>query len=436
MNQKEAWRPELISIIVGGSLLLTMGIFSGYPLELLLSGAILYLGWNLFQLHRLGLWISRPKHFPKPFNIGLWRGILTEINELQERVRKRKRKLSRFMKGFRESSSALPDATVVLDSSGNIEWWNSAATRMLGLEKERDTDRAIDNLIQDPLFSNYLSEGKYLVPLQLQAPVDADINLEVRIVPYGKGKRLLQARDITRLQQLETVRRDFVANVSHEMRTPLTVIRGYLETMKDGKDESLTSWDHIIDQMMQQSSRMQSIIEDLLMLSSLETEKERESLDEVDIYLLLNQILNDAIEFSGSQAHIITLDVKPGIVILGSFMELESAFTNLVYNAVRYTPAGGRIEMCWWNGENESFFSVRDTGIGIEAKHIPRLTERFYRADVGRSRQSGGTGLGLAIVKHILSKYSAYLKIESKPEMGSTFSCCFPASKILRPEKT
>lgn len=434
MNQIPMWRLELISIIVGGSLFLTLGIFSGYTLELLLSGAALYLGWNLFQLHRLTLWISRPKYFPQPFKIGIWRDILNEIDKLQERGRKRKRKLSRFLKGFRESSSALPDATVVLDSSGNIEWWNSVASNMLGLEKERDTGRLIDDLIQDPLFSSYLSEGDYLMPLQLQAPVDADISLEVRIVPYGKGKRLLQARDITRLQQLETVRRDFVANVSHEMRTPLTVIHGYLETMKDFQDEGLAAWDNVIDQMLQQSNRMQSIIEDLLMLSSLETDKERESLDEVDIYLLLNQILNDAIELSGSQAHIVTLDAKPDVVIMGSFSELESAFANLVYNAVRYTPAGGKIEMCWRDEERESCFSVRDTGIGIEAKHIPRLTERFYRVDVGRSRQSGGTGLGLAIVKHILSKYGAYLRVESKPGMGSTFSCCFPASKIVRPD--
>lgn len=432
MNQQHTWRTELIGIIVGGSLLVTLGILTNHLFGLLLTGALLYLGWHLLQLYRLKPWIGRPKHHKKPFNIGLWRGLLLEIEELRERSRKRKRKLSRVLSGFKESATALPDATVRLDSSGNIEWWNGVASKILGLEKDQDVGRCIDDLIPDPIFKGYFAKGDYRSPLQLPAPVDADISLEVRIVPYGKGKRLLQARDISRLQQLETIRRDFVANVSHEMRTPMTVIRGYLETMHDSQDAGLVSWDRVINQMLQQSNRMESIIEDLLTLSSLETNHMRESPDQVDIHLLLNQILNDAIELSGKQAHAITLNVIQGAKILGSFSELESAFTNLVFNAVRYTPAGGKIEMHWERGEKGSCFSVMDSGIGVEAKHIPRLTERFYRVDVGRSRQSGGTGLGLAIVKHILGKYGAYLKIESKPGEGSTFSCYFPASRTIK----
>jgi two-component system phosphate regulon sensor histidine kinase PhoR len=291
--------------------------------------------------------------------------------------------------------------------------------------------KPIDQLLSDPIFRSFLATGDFSRPLQMPAPVDDSIMLEVRIVPYGKGNLLLQARDITRLAQLETIRRDFVANVSHEMRTPLTVIHGYLETLADSGDRGLQPWLQIVNQMQQQSSRMQRIVEDLLLLSRLESTHQTERQEIVDVAALLAALKEEAEGLSGEQGHVIVLEVEPDLKIEGSTSELDSAFSNLVFNAVRYTPAGGEIRMRWWlEEEGGPCFSVTDTGIGIQAEHIPRLTERFYRVDVGRSRQSGGTGLGLAIVKHVLIRHDARLEIESEPGKGSTFTCRFPVSAI------
>ena len=264
----------------------------------------------------------------------------------------------------------------------------------------------------------------------MPSPVDDNINLEMRIVPYGKGKRLLQARDISRLQQLETVRRDFVANVSHEMRTPLTVIHGYLEAMGEYKGGELAAWQQVINQMQQQTNRMQRTVEDLLLLSRLENNEQTTGQETVDVVRLLQDIVSESRDLS-RDAHRIELQATRSLRLYGNPNELDSAFSNLVFNAVRYTPAGGSIDLRWWHSEEDGpCFSVSDTGIGIAAQHIPRLTERFYRVDVGRSRRSGGTGLGLAIVKHVLVRHGGHLKIESEPGRGSTFTCCFPPWRV------
>jgi len=239
----------------------------------------------------------------------------------------------------------------------------------------------------------------------------------------------MQARDITRLQQLEMVRKDFVANVSHEIRTPLTVVKGYLETMQDSEDVALSGWRSILDQMHLQTARIQRIVADLLLISRLETGRADEGIGVVGVPELALSIVDDAQQLSGEQSHIIHLDADQRLHLIGQSAELESAFSNLAFNAIRYTPAGGEIKIRWWMSGSGPRFSVTDTGIGLEASHIPRLTERFYRVDVGRSRESGGTGLGLAIVKHVLSRHDARLEIESEPGNGSTFTCCFPHSR-------
>ncbi|MCG8428881.1 MAG: phosphate regulon sensor histidine kinase PhoR [Chromatiales bacterium] len=434
MSLTPGLRKELgfLSISAIGSGL--VGWLLGRLPEVLLISVILYLVWHLQQIIRLNLWLKEPKQHKKPYAVGIWSAVLAAIESLRERGRKRKRKLGRMLSGFQESTNALPDATVVIDSSGEMEWWNVPASEMLGLNRKRDKGRKIDQVITDRVFLKYLAEGDYLRPIQIPAPVDSGISLEVRVVPYGKGKRLLQARDITRLHQLETVRRDFVANVSHEMRTPLTVIHGYLETMGDSDDPSLADWQHIFGQMRQQTVRMQRIVGDLLLLSRLETSQGEGGQTVVDVPDLVKSLQQEAINLSGDAKHRITVDIDEELWLFANPDELDSAFSNLVFNAVRYTPAGGGITLQWVLTESGPCFTVKDTGIGIDNEHIPRLTERFYRVDVGRSRQSGGTGLGLAIVKHVLTRHNGALRIESEPGEGSIFTCSFPGSRVREAE--
>jgi two-component system phosphate regulon sensor histidine kinase PhoR len=355
----------------------------------------------------------------------------TALAKLQQKNRKRKRKISRVLSEFRESTSALPDATVVLDSNRAVQWWNEKANEKLGFDRKKCRGKSIRKLLKDPVFRAYLDAGDFSRPIQMPAPLDDGMTLEVRIVPFGQGKLLLQARDISRLAQLETIRSDFVANVSHEMRTPLTVVHGYLESMLHVDDDGLNSWRGIIEQMYQQSVRMQRIVEDLLLISRLESENDDRSLSQFDLRPLLSAVRDEAITVSGEDNHNITLEIEGNTTFTGVLSEIDSAFSNLVLNAVRYTPVGGEIQIRWQGSDGKACFSVTDTGIGIAADHIPRLTERFHRVDVGRSRSSGGTGLGLAIVKHVLLRHGSELQIESELGKGSTFSCCFPQKRVV-----
>ncbi len=349
---------------------------------------------------------------------------------MRVRGQKRKRKLRHLLSGFHKSTQALPDATIVFNDRGQVEWGNIVARQVIGLERKRDRGRMINELISTPRFQDYYAAADYQHPLHMASPVNDSIRLEVRIVPYGKAKFLLQARDVTRLAQLETVRKDFVANVSHEMRTPLTVIHGYLESMGESGDTGLDAWQNAIHQMRQQTGRMQRIVGDLLLLSRLEGSEQTGGQERVDVPGILAAIKDEALTLSRGQ-HRITANIDENLKLQGCASDLESAFSNLVFNAVRYTPAQGSIHLRWWASKRGPSFLVKDTGIGIEPEHIPRLAERFYRVDVGRSRQSGGTGLGLAIVKHVLTRHDAQLKIESEPWKGSSFRCIFPESRHL-----
>jgi len=425
VNWNRQWLRELILLVIAAAGLWLVGWWVVSPTATLLAGTLLYVAWMLWQLLQFGRWLHTPKSASPPFAIGLWRTLIIAVDGLHARSRRRKRKLGRILSGFQESTGALPDATVVIDDQGECKWWNDAARRMLGLHRQRHKKIHIRQVIEDPIFNHYLARGDYDNPLQIPAPADDTIRLEVRIVPYGKGKRLLQARDITRLRQLETIRRDFVANVSHEMRTPLTVIHGYLEMMGDSDLADAAVWCSAVEQMRQQSGRMQRIVEDLLMLSRLENSEQPELQEPVDVARLLEAIREQALGLSGGR-HQIRIEADAQLRCPGSPGELESAFSNLLFNAVRYTPDGGQITMQWQASPRGPCLSVIDCGIGIEPQHIPRLTERFYRVDVGRSRQSGGTGLGLAIVKHVLGRHGAHLEISSVPGLGSTFSCYFP----------
>lgn len=351
---------------------------------------------------------------------------MSEMWRIQRRTGKRKRKLRRALKRFKESTAALPEATVVLGQYGEIEWWNAAAEQLLGLRRPDDRGQRIANLIRHPEFVRRFESGDWRQPLVMSSPVDANIWLTLNIVPTAKHKYLLLAQNTTRLQHLDQVRRDFVANVSHELRTPLTVISGYVEALLDHAEARKPPWNHVLPQVHEQARRMRGIVEDLLLLSRLELDRELTSEEEIAVALLLRQIHKEAMELSGDANHRILLDVDPRFGLRGNRNELRSAFSNLVVNAIRYTSPGGEIRLSWHVDAQGAHFSVSDTGVGIEARHIPRLTERFYRVDVGRSRETGGTGLGLAIVKHVITRHDGQLNVKSTVGKGSTFTCHFP----------
>lgn len=426
MSFNRSWRVELTVVSLGGIALTLLGLWYDNLALVLLTGVASYLIWHLIQLYRLHDWLTRGCNTPPPDSNGVWADLMCELWRGQRRTRKRKRKLRRALKRFKESTAALPEATVVLGQHGEIEWWNTAAERLLGLRRPDDRGQRIANLIRHPEFVRRLESGDWRQPLVISSPVDINVWLTLNIVPTAKHKSLLLAQNTTRLQHLDQVRRDFVANVSHELRTPLTVISGYVETLLDHGEARKPPWKHVLPQVHEQARRMRGIVEDLLLLSRLELDKELTSEEEIAVATLLKQIHKEATELSGEARHRILLDVDPRLGLRGNRNELRSAFSNLVVNAIRYTPAGGDIRLGWQADAQGAHFSVSDTGVGIEARHIPRLTERFYRVDIGRSRETGGTGLGLAIVKHVVTRHGGELTIESTVGKGSTFTCHFP----------
>ncbi len=420
--QKELWR--IAGLVVAG---LVLGLLLGNALLALLLVTLGYLGWHLYNVHRLICWLREGRKFRPPEASGIWDDAFEHIYRLQQRNRKRKRELRRMLKRFHKITVALPDATVELrPGSEQIEWWNNAAARYLGFEYPRDSGQRISNLLRSPVFVDYLHGRDYDQAVEIPSPVDERITLRIRVIPYSGDRRLVVARDMTRMQQLERMRQDFVANVSHEMRTPLTVISGYLETLADAQGCAGEFADQL-NSMRQQAERMNRIVDDLMLLSRLENETGRPDPQAVPVAAMIDAIADQARELSADAGHVISLDVDAGLCVRGAESELYSAFSNLVFNAVRYTPAQGHVTLRWHLDGDTPVFSVEDSGVGIAAHHIPRLTERFYRIDTGRSRATGGTGLGLAIVKHVLLRHEAELEIDSEPGRGSCFRCRFPA---------
>lgn len=426
----DSWLSEVRWVVALALAMLVLGLLAGHVALFLLFGVLCYLGWHLFNVVRLLRWFQEGKRFHPPEVRGVWEDVYYNIYRLQQRNRLRRRRIVRMLNRFQEATAVMPDATVVMGIQGEIEWWNDAAGNLLGLRVPQDRGRRIVNLVRHPVFAEFFAARDYSLTVQFPAPVNEQIMLAVRIVPYGGDHLLLVARDITPVYRLDQVRRDFVANVSHELRTPLTVIGGFLETMSEDGDEYGRRWGRSIYLMRQQTDRMQRLVEDLLLLSRLEMEKGLHHRDVVPVATVLASIREEALVLSGERRHTIHLDADPGLQLRGSGEELRSAFSNLVFNAVRYTPDGGDIHIRWYTNDTGAHFEVRDTGVGIAAEHIPRLTERFYRVDAGRSRESGGTGLGLAIVKHVLNRHEGQLRIESELGKGSTFVCDFPAHLI------
>lgn len=416
-----------LALLIGAAALL--GWLIGDVVLGVLIGSLGYLAWHLYQLARLERWLRSGAVTDPPKARGLWGEVFDGLYRVQRRHRRRRRNLSELLQRFRQSANAMPDATVVLQDHGTMRWWNSAARRLLGLRWPQDEGQRIDNLFRHPRFKAFLEGEDERESISLPSPVSPQLMLELRIIPYGDGERLLLARDITRLYRLERVRRDFVANVSHELRTPLTVIRGLAETLADSDEPLEPALARPLTLIRQQTERMQRLVDDLLLLSRLETAQPQGEAAPVDVAALLDVLVEEARAIGGGQE--ITLDVDRSLRIRGDEAELRSAFGNLLFNAVKYTPAGGRIDVAWYRDAAGAHFTVRDTGIGIAPHHIPRLTERFYRVEPSRSADSGGTGLGLAIVKHVLQRHDARLQIDSQPGRGSLFACHFPATAVV-----
>jgi len=364
---------------------------------------------------------------------GVWGEIYYRVYRVHQRNRKRKKRLIQIISRFRESTAAMPDATVVLKASGDIEWINRAASRLLGLQTPQDIGKRIGFFIRHPKFQQYWEDKDFSKPVEIPSRTDENVFLSLTMVPYGKKQRLLIARDVTQLRKLEQIRRDFVANASHELRTPLTVIAGLVETL-DERTVSETDHERAITLMSQQTMRMQKIIEDLMLLTQLETDRPLRY-EPVAVANLVNNLVEEAKALS-SNHHRFHVDVDEKLWVVGDEKELCSAFMNLLSNAVRYTPENGNILVRWQRSRDDAMFEVGDSGIGIASQHLSRLTERFYRVDIGRSRGTGGTGLGLAIVKHVMDRYDGKLNINSELGKGSNFRCFFPKKCIHEAQKT
>ncbi|MGB0204019.1 MAG: phosphate regulon sensor histidine kinase PhoR [Neptuniibacter sp.] len=393
--------------------------------------------WELYQIkqfNRLSEWLlDREEQSEPPESSGHWGEVFDELSRISRRQESREKLLRNVINRFQESTTALPDAIVIVDANNNLEWWNTSAHRLLGLNDSSDRGKPVMNLLRDPRFIRYFKRQDYSDPITLPSPAHSDLQIQFQITPFGDGDRLLVARDVTRIRRLEQTRQDFVANASHELRTPLTVIRGYLETFLD--QELPRPLVRGLGSMHQQTRRMENLVSDLLLLSRLEASHHISDEQPIQVHNMVQNILEGAEQLSqGRGGHQFVIELDDEHDLMGQEIELHSAFSNLVYNAVRYTPAGGRIRIRFWSDKDGGHFSVKDNGPGIESIHLPRLTERFYRVDESRSSASGGTGLGLAIVKHVLARHGGQLTIKSKVNKGSNFTCHFPAESVIKKE--
>lgn len=422
------WRRELRRIVLLLSGALGIGFHFQQPQLAFAVCCAGYVIWQWLQLYRLHHWLEQGQSTQLPTTLGIWGSVFRQTKHLQRRSQKHQQRLQAIINRIQDSTAALQDAVLMVDSHGNLEWWNRAASDFLGLKAPVDVGHPITNLIRNPAFKDYFDAVDYREPLSIPSPVNTQLQLQFNITLFGRKDRLILVHDVTRLKQLEQMRKDFVANVSHELRTPLTVIAGYLETMDMASEQLPPRWQRMITQMSQQSRRMETLISDLLMLSRLETGQQQPP-QEVAVTALLQSIVADARALSGERQHAIHLSIESDDRLRGYPDELHSAFSNLVFNAVKYTQERSHIIVRWSHDEQGAWLCVKDNGPGIDEHHIPRLTERFYRADPSRNNQTGGTGLGLAIVKHVLLRHQAELVIRSRLGEGSEFCCHFPLER-------
>jgi two-component system, OmpR family, phosphate regulon sensor histidine kinase PhoR len=388
------------------------------------AGVTAMLVWHVRHLARLQRWLAHPLPGAVPEGQGIWDEVLAALHRLERETARREEGLADGLARMRRAVQALPDGVVILDSANRIEWFNRTAEAQLQLDPATDLGQNIANLVREPEFIDYLGSSEDSVRIT-RGPALA---LSLQLIPFGQSQKMLLSRDVTQAERVDVMRRDFVANVSHELRTPLTVLVGFLETVRELKLDPQRQRDYL-GMMQEQATRMQRIIEDLLTLSALDSAPPAADDRRIAVAPLMQRLKTDAEALSGGR-HAIKVHLEDPHDLLGVESELVSAFGNLVSNAIRYTPAGGTITLAWREGPEGARFSVEDTGIGIDAEHIPRLTERFYRVDRSRSRETGGTGLGLAIAKHALARHEATLEIESQPGKGSRFSARFPMRRL------
>lgn len=435
------WARALVTLLLQGLVGALVGWRFGAAAGCGAFAALLWLQAlaNAFHIQRLWRLLDAPVYGEVPSALGTWGEIYYRLHRLTKRWHGQVRQVEQQHARFIQAMQASPNGVVMLDEHHQIEWCNAIAERHFGLNARRDTGQSITHLLRQPEFVRYMAMQRYEEALVMPNMGEQRHNvLSVQIFPYGDDRKLVLSQDITELERTETMRRDFVANVSHELKTPLTVLSGFLETIDDLplSDEERGRYLGI---MRQQTERMQHIVSDLLTLARLEGDTRTPVDAPLDMARVLRRLQDDAAVLSQGR-HDVRVTCATDLVLLGDEGELLSAFSNLVSNAVRYTPDGGRVDILWEAGEADgdgeagggAVFSVRDTGLGIPADHIPRLTERFYRIDRSRSRDTGGTGLGLAIVKHVLTRHHAWLDIQSIEGQGSTFSIHFPAARVRK----
>lgn len=418
----------LLRILAALALGAVLGWLAGSMWSGIAGVLALYLAWNLWQLRELHFWLQHRSVADPPDALGLWGDVVAQVVRLHRRKRFHKERLTRLFRELRRSTAAMPDGVIMLDPEGEIIWFNRTAGEMLDLSRRADFGLRIDNLVRHPDFVQYLRGGDYSAPVVVRPDVNSEKFIAFQLIAYGEDQRLLMLRDVTREVRLEQMRKDFVANASHELRSPLTVVAGYLETFS--VDPGLGDLAGPINEMRRQTDRMTRIIEDLLELSRFEASDAPIKGLPIDVAGMASLLRKD-VAARTVHPRTVELSIESGAHLIGDEAMVQSAFSNLVDNAAKYTPADGAMYIRWWTDDEGGHFSVRDTGPGIPSEHLPRLTERFYRVDPGRSRETGGSGLGLAIVKHALHRHGARLEIESIEGRGSTFTCHFPAERLL-----
>ncbi|MFZ6845446.1 phosphate regulon sensor histidine kinase PhoR [Undibacterium sp. RuTC16W] len=425
------WISATVRILVVLGLSAAAGFVWGPVPGLVLAviGVIVLIVIQLFFLLRLSDWLDKPNISRLPDGWGAWTEVFSRLYRLRRGDEKNQTELAEWLARFRQAMTLLPDGVVIMDDVLFLEWCNPAAENHLGLSLKQDKGMRITNLVRSPEFMDYIILGRYDVPLTLSF---RERKLIVHIIPFENRRQILVTHDVTESERIDMMRRDFIANASHELRTPLTVINGFLEIASLQPDlDASTRMSHL-KLMAEQGERMQRLVEDMLTLTRLESMDYPMRPDRINMRAMLEQIIEEAHALSAGR-HIITLEFD-GPNIFGSTDEIRSALTNLVTNAIRYTPENGEIKLIWKNLSQGPKFIVQDNGIGISAEHISRLTERFYRVDKSRSRETQGTGLGLAIVKHVLLRHKANLMIESTPEVGSKFCAQFPTGAVVQDE--
>jgi two-component system phosphate regulon sensor histidine kinase PhoR len=412
-------------LILSLALILAAGWLSGYPGSTLAIALAAYIVWHIINVWRLFRWLQNSgREIPESF--GLWADIFDSINSLQLRSQQQKEQYMAIIGEFQGLTDALPDATLVVDENDQLTWFNNAACSLLKLKNPEDMGQPVTNLIREPDFANWLAvQNEVKSALEMPAPWSDTTWLSVSAVAFRENQRLVILKDMSEIHRLEQIRQDFVENISHELRTPLTVLLGYLELLRQNPSDEMTD---ALKRMHDQGLQMQAMLNDLLKLSRLQSDEIQGEQKNVDVPAMLAQLREQAQELSRGE-HELLFDVDKKLYLSGIPSDLESAFSNLIFNALKYTPQGGTISVKWHDTPEGPQLIVRDTGIGIPKREIPRLTERFYRVGSDRSRQSGGSGLGLSIVKHVLNAHQASLLIESELGAGSTFVCAFPPDR-------